>query len=424
MKKPIVGFIFSVSVLIVFAQTSYESDRKKGWQTDIDTLLSLMKRQHVVYKTKPLPAELLTKAAALKESVIQFSDERMVFELEKLMFYMHDGHSYVLPFAAKIGPSYYMPLEFYIFSDGVFIINADEPYTKFIGSRVKQINGINIDKLLNDMNSYVHQDNLHTVKWFAPTMMRFRGIYEMYGLPASSNEINVNLVDKNNKSTHHNIEFVPVTSLKGIPKLIPSQLPEASPVPLYLSNMTKNYWLKNNPERNTLYFQFNQVENSPDESLSQFSAKLDSALSTGKPHLFIIDVRHNNGGNSYLLRPLIEVIKRFESENGTAKTIVLTGRNTFSAAQIFIALLNKETKALFAGEPSASSPNFVGEEGNFFTLPWSGAMGNISTRYHESIPGDKRKWIQPNFPISLSSKAYFKNQDPVLEYIRNKFGYQ
>jgi hypothetical protein len=423
MKAAIFSFIFFFTSQIVFAQTSNEFDRNKGWQTDIDTLLSLIKRQHYVYKSKPLSAELLTKAAKLKESVSQFSDERMVFELEKLMYYMHDGHSYVLPFVTKIGPSYCMPLQFYIFSDGVYIINADEPYTTLIGSRVKQINGISIDKILNDMNSYIHQDNLHTVKWFAPTMMRFRGIYEMYGLRSLSKNINLSLVNRKNKPVLQNIEFVPVASLKGIPKLIPSQLPEAPPAPLYLSNVTRNYWLEKNPERNTLYFQFNQAYDSPDESLSQFSAKLDSTLSKLKPRLFVIDVRHNNGGNKDLLRPLIDVIKRFESLNRTAKIVVITGRNTFSAAQVFITLINKETKALFAGEPSASSPNFVGEEGNFFMLPWSGAIGNISTRYHESIPGDKRKWIQPDFPIILSSTSYFENQDPVMDYIRKKFGY-
>jgi len=85
-------------------------------------------------------------------------------------------------------------------------------------------------------------------------------------------------------------------------------------------------------------------------------------------------------------------------------------------------LINKETKALFAGEPSSSSPNFVGEEGNTIMLPWSGAIGNISNRYHENIPGDKRKWIQPDMYVTLSSKAYFENRDPVMEYIRKKFG--
>jgi C-terminal processing protease CtpA/Prc len=146
---------------------------------------------------------------------------------------------------------------------------------------------------------------------------------------------------------------------------------------------------------------------------------MDALSSSEKPKLLIIDVRHNNGGNLDLLQSLINGIKHFERENEKSKIIVITGRNTFSAAQVFISLLNKDTHALFAGEPSSSSPNFVGE-GNYITLPWSGAMGSISNKYHESIPGDTRKWIEPDFPVSLSSDAYFKNQDPVLEFILKK----
>ena len=82
--------------------------------------------------------------------------------------------------------------------------------------------------------------------------------------------------------------------------------------------------------------------------------------------------------------------------------------------------MNKETHALFAGEPSASSPNFVGE-GNYISLPYSGAMGSISNKYHETIPGDTRKWIEPDYPVLLSSAEYFKNEDPVLEFILKKF---
>jgi hypothetical protein len=47
-------------------------------------------------------------------------------------------------------------------------------------------------------------------------------------------------------------------------------------------------------------------------------------------------------------------------------------------------------------------------------------MGSISNKYHENIPGDHRRWIAPDFPVSLSSQAYFKNQDPVVEFILKK----
>ena len=113
-------------------------------------------------------------------------------------------------------------------------------------------------------------------------------------------------------------------------------------------------------------------------------------------------------------------IINFEHNRPDAKIVILTGRNTFSAAQIFISLMNKNTHALFAGEPSSSKPNFVGEE-NYSMLPWSGAIVSISNKYHESIPGDKREWIAPDYPVLLSSKEYFRNQHPVLDFILKKF---
>ncbi len=422
MKKIVIIVLLLSSTAYVFAQPSSDTVRNNGWRNDIDAMLVLMKQQHYVYKSKPLPAELITKANELKANLPNYSDERVGLELEKLMYYMHDGHSYMLPIAVKRAPNYYMPIQFYLFNDGAYIINADEPYKKLIGCRVTQINGVSVDKIVSDMNSYIHQDNAYTVKWFAPTMLRFRAVHETYGLPAASKDVTLNLVGRDGKPLVEKIEFVPLGDFRGIPKLVPSQLPGAPAAPLYLANIATNFWFERYPEKSTLYFQFNQVADMENEMLEAFGSSLDTALTGMKPKLFIIDVRNNNGGNGGLLQPLIDVIKKYEAGNKQAKIVVITGRNTFSAAQIFIALLNKETHALFAGEPSSSSPNFVGEEGNTIMLPWSGAIGNISNKYHEQIPGDTRKWIEPDLPVTLSSKDYFDNRDPVMEAIWKRYG--
>ena len=392
-----------------------QQERIKGWSADIDTMLLLMKSQHYIYRSKPLPQQLLDNAASLKTKVAQYSDERMLNELERLMFYMHDGHSYILPVATKV-QAFFLPVQFYIFSDGVYIVDADDPYKNLIGSKVLTIQNVAVAKLVNDMNYFIHQDNRYTVLWFAPSVLRFRGLYEAYGLAAGSPSVQMNLVSQNKKTITQNISFIPATNFHGIPKLIPSQVAGKAPPPLYLSSVANNFWFTSLPQKKALYFQFNQVQDKDNESLALFSTKLDSALQRTKPTLFIIDVRHNNGGNLELLPPLVDVIKKFENINPGSKIVVITGRNTFSAAQVFISLLNKDTHALFAGEPSSSSPNFVGE-GNYISLPYSGAMGSISNKYHETIPGDKRKWIEPVYPVSLSSTAYFKNQDPVMEFI-------
>jgi hypothetical protein len=154
----------------------------------------------------------------------------------------------------------------------------------------------------------------------------------------------------------------------------------------------------------------------PTESLRAFARRLEARLKDAPPRLLIVDVRHNNGGNAGLLPPLVAVLKSLEASYPGAKLVIITGRNTFSAAQIFVSQINRATRAVFAGESSSSKPNFVGEE-NEIVLPWSGAMGSISNRYHESIPGDTRTSIEPTIKVQLSSRLYFANRDPVLEEI-------
>ena len=410
--------LITISFFITFfntasAQTFDKEKRISGWSSDIDTMLTMMKREHYIYRTKPLPPELLVNAAELKTKISQYSDERMLLELQRLMFYMHDGHSYILPVARNV-TSMYMPLQFYIFNDGTFIIDADDPYKDLIGCKVTSINGVKVEKLIDDMNNYIHHDNKFTVIWFAPSILRFRGTYESYGLAAGSPDVTMQLIDKNKKNITRNISFIPATNFHGIPKLFPSLLATNTP-PLYLSQVQNKFWFTSISSK-TLYFQFNQVEDKDTETLALFAGKLDNELKIKKPALFIIDVRNNNGGNLDLLPPLMNVVKDFEQQNPASRIVVITGRNTFSAAQVFISLINRDTHALFAGEPSSSSPNFVGE-GNYIMLPYSGAMGSISNKYHEQIPGDKRLWIQPDLPVALSSAEYFSNDDPVLDLI-------
>ena len=206
----------------------------------------------------------------------------------------------------------------------------------------------------------------------------------------------------------HNLEFatVPPPKMQGVPKLMPSRLPGAPPVPIWLQHVERNFWM-NSLSDGSLCSQ----SGTGAEGTAQSGTELGAELMKNRPSRIILDVRHNNGGNSYLYPPIIDALIAWESVVPAGKLYVLTGRNTFSAAQNFIAQLDRRTRAIFVGEPSSSKPNFVGEE-NDLLLPWSGAIASISNRYNENIPGDKRKWIEPDIRIELSSKDYFHNRDP------------
>jgi hypothetical protein len=415
MKKLLLVGLFLFVTGDIFSQI----ERTQNWQKDIDFLITEIKNQHYVYKTKDFPEALTKRIESLKINIAAYSDERMLIELQRLMFYLGDGHSYIFPFGAKIKQSFFLPLQFYVFSDGVFVIDADDAHANLIGMEVKQIGSKSPKKMMKDMISFISQDNAMGAKWLGPFFMRFRGMLESYGLTENSSDVTIKFEAKNGSTQVEKVAFVPVPPLRGVPKMVSPKNSPVDKIPLYLSNVNTNFWLKELPEYKAIYFQFNQVRNSENESLLEFSKRLEGQLAEKKPKLLIVDVRNNNGGNGDLTPPLINVIKNF-GKNQQGKIVVIMSRNTFSAAQIFISKINKETDAIFTGESSSSKPNFVGEE-NMVVLPYSGAMGSISNRYHENIPNDKRQFIKPTIKIELSSKDFFNNRDPVLKAILNGF---
>lgn len=389
------------------------ADRVNGWRYDIAFWLEQVRKQHYVYRSKPLPASLTRAAADLSRNVPRFSDERVLFEMQRLAAHVGDGHTYVLPFGAKRIHGSVIPVRFYLFSDGLFVIDANAGHEQWIGSKLISIGNTSSAVILERMKPAISADNPFGYRWIGPALLNLRGVIESLADGITSDSIPVTLRDRAGRV--HKLKFTsgPPPRMQGVPKLMASKLPGAPAAPLWLRRVKKNFWMSPISD-GALYVQFNQVMDEDAHSLRQSGAELKEGLIGKKPARVILDVRHNNGGNSYLYPPIIDALIAWETAVPAGKLYVLMGRNTFSAAQNFIAQLDRRTRAVFVGEPSSSKPNFVGEENNL-VLPWSGAMISISNRYHENIPGDKREWIEPDIKVELSSSQYFANRDPVLE---------
>jgi RNA polymerase sigma factor (sigma-70 family) len=384
-------------------------NRVQGWSSDIDFLLEAIKRNHYVYRSKPLPAATGKVADELKRTIGTMSDERVVAELLRLMATLGDGHCYVFPSEAFTArrPFRQLPLRLYQFADGLFVIDAERGHERWIGRKITRLGTVATEEALRRVADYVPSDNRYSSRILGPIFCGHRGILEMLGLGVQADKVVFQFAGPNRNSGEERIGFVPLRKLSQTErKLLPSRLAGAPPAPLYLRNTGTNFWFEALPQGKVVYFQFNQVLDAPEESIETFSARLDASLRQQRPGLLIVDVRNNNGGDASLLDPLIGTLQDFERRDSAAKLVVIAGTYTFSAAQIFIARMDNETKAVFAGEPSASKPNFVGED-DPHELPWSRLAASISNRYHESIPGDTREWIEPDIKVELSSRDYF-----------------
>jgi hypothetical protein len=188
-------------------------------------------------------------------------------------------------------------------------------------------------------------------------------------------------------------------------------------MPLYLRNSDTPYWFEYLPAEAVVYFQFNSVRDEPLEPIPAFCERLFTFIDSHQVSKLVIDLRWNGGGNTDLVQPMLHRLIGCTKINQRGCLYVIIGRGTFSAAQNTATAIERETNAIFVGEPSGSRPNFIGETIPF-TLPYSQAIVNVADLYWQtSWPTDHRPWIAPELYAPPSFESYSQNRDPAMEAI-------
>jgi len=185
----------------------------------------------------------------------------------------------------------------------------------------------------------------------------------------------------------------------------------------YLQHMDRAQWFEYLPQQKTIYFQFNGVRNDPGETLAALSERLNRFIESNDVDRLLVDLRWNNGGNTALVQPLLLNIISNKKVNQRGKLFVILGRRTFSAAQNTATYFERYTNATFVGEPTGSSPNFIGEESPL-TLPYSKVVANVSHLFWQSsTPQDQRIWLAPQIYVPLAFADYRVGRDAALAAI-------
>jgi len=189
------------------------------------------------------------------------------------------------------------------------------------------------------------------------------------------------------------------------------------PVPLYLKNNDKPFWFDYSPATKIVYAQVNRIWNTAEQSLEGFAKKLSAFINETDVQKLVIDVRGNNGGNTFFGWSFVTELLHNDKINKKGHLFVLIGRRTFSAAQNTATYFEHLTNAIFVGEPTGSQPNFVGDEAPI-KLPYSQIELNVSGVLWQSSWGvDKRTWIAPLLYIPPTFEAFKANRDEAMEAI-------
>src|SRR5262249_41353861 len=154
-----------------------------------------------------------------------------------------------------------------------------------------------------------------------------------------------------------------------------------------------------NDSAHTIFVRIREIGDDPAKgSMAQFTTKLFTHVDSIGCQRLILDIRGNGGGNNYLNPPLMPALIARPPFHHTGSRFVIADRGTFSAAVSLASDLERETNALFVGEPTGGAPNSPGDPAHV-TLPASGLIVRISTVFWQgSDPRDPRAFIGPDLP--------------------------
>jgi hypothetical protein len=159
------------------------------------------------------------------------------------------------------------------------------------------------------------------------------------------------------------------------------------------------------------------VADKKDEPVAAFFERVSRFMDANPVDKLVLDARLNGGGNNYLNLPLLRWILRNDKVNEPGKMFTIIGRQTFSAAQNFVNMMQKYTPTIFVGEPTGEAPNMFGDPA-LIKLPNSGIEVRASTLWWQDMDQrDTRKWLPPQITAEMSFDDYRRNVDPAMEAI-------
>ena len=289
-----------------------------------------------------------------------------------------------------------------------------------LGARVTHVGGAPVDAAEERVASLIGRDNDMGVLMYAPTLLVMPEVLHAVGLSGDPHGAELTVEVDGRPHTVSLTSAGPFPDLSGgADKWWGSRdgwvdLRDRAPVPLWLSRLTESYWFSHVPEGGLLYCQLNEIQERGEE-FGAFFARALAAADSFDARRFVLDLRHNGGGNGDLNRAIVRTLLRSRFDE-RGRLFVITGRRTFSAAQMLICDLEKWTSPIFVGEPSASRDNHFGDS-ELLVLPNLRITVRVSTLWWQWDPRLSRPWIAVDIPAPLTIDAYRGGRDPALEAI-------
>lgn len=399
------------------------------WRQDLDQLASAIRDIHFKPFHNTSAAAFDDAVASLQATIPERSDAEIIVGMAQIVATLRDGHTRLhlprlypeLALEAELGhsgtppPAFdglrftQLPVRFGLFEDGLFVTAATADHETLIGREVERIGKLPVGEALQSVKSTSFFENESRARLLAPDRLALPDVLAALGIVAGSDAVPLAVAGNAGSDDSQLIDVRPLTTpgaifLDGGPV----------PAPLWQRHRELTHWYEILPERDAIFVQVNQFAESPARPYSDFVGETLAEARRAGVTRYIVDLRHNSGGIGEWVIPFATGLSRSEF-NRYGRLYVLMGRTTFSAAQHFLHEFEKNTFAIFVGEPGGAKPSHFGD-GRRIVLDNSGLTLRVSTIYwHSWLANDFRDAINPHLDAPLASDDHFAGRDPALE---------
>lgn len=372
------------------------------WDEDVYYFGKNLKNEHVDLFFNSSEKEFDDDILRLRNETNNYDDKKIIFELLKIISKIGDSHTQI-QYGSHITP---MPFKIDWFDDGFFLSEIDGNSIHFLGEKISSVNGTPIMDVVEEFRSIIAFENESNFKHQVVEYMKYIEFYNEFGFNNSSSKITFKL--------ENGSEYIAEKQTIETFKLFNSE------TPLFLKNRGKFYWFEELTEHDMIYVQYNSCQELTSLSFQDFTDQIVEKISTNDDiKKVVIDMRHNGGGNSSIMKPLINKLEDYVDSDRFSKEYIylIVGRKTFSAALLNSLEIKEKLDNVVLGEPTGGKPKHYGEVRSF-NLPNSNMKVNYSTKYFEHSENDEDSF-EPDIYVEYNSDHLAEGIDPILDKIKN-----
>jgi tetratricopeptide (TPR) repeat protein len=396
---------------LVWKVDTKDLSRDEGLRLDLRYLLHEIKRIHFAPFRVTSEAEIDSLASQLHDDIPKLDDDQVFVRMMAIVRRFGDGHTQL---GRNARPSR-LPLWFFRYPEGLYITGALEPQADLVGARVVKIGDRTTEEAIRLAEEIASRDNPMTVISFTPMLLGSTRILRGLGITSGEGPISIEVEDAAGRARR--LELAPVERRVHDEEWV-RQVPAChDPQPLSERQRSKTYWFETLAAERMIYCQINGIRDDASDPFRNFCARLFEAVERPEIDALVIDLRHNGGGDTFNNVPLVEGLIRSQKLQHPGRLFVVIGRLTFSAAQNTTDELERRTKAILVGEPSGSSPNFIGESLRI-PLPYTGwGVSASDLWWQHSMAMDYRVWTNPQLYAPPTAAAFRAHRDVAMETI-------